>query len=76
MGGEGKVYAEGLLNWIVDEGREKKQISINKNEWSLIYHGNKIPQQNNGHDCGVFSILCADFLSDNLPLQYSQRFSK
>jgi sentrin-specific protease 1 len=30
------------------------------------------PQQNNGCDCGVFTILCADYLSDDLELQYKQ----
>jgi sentrin-specific protease 1 len=31
-----------------------------------------VPQQQNGYDCGVFSIMCADYVSDNLPLSYVQ----
>ena len=31
-----------------------------------------MPQQVNGVDCGLFACMCADFLSDDLPLRYSQ----
>ena len=31
-----------------------------------------VPTQQNGFDCGVFSIMAADFLSDNLPFTYTQ----
>lgn len=31
-----------------------------------------VPQQRNGVDCGVFTIICADFTSDNLNLSYNQ----
>ena len=31
-----------------------------------------MPQQCNGVDCGVFTTMCADFISDDLPLNYHQ----
>ena len=31
-----------------------------------------VPQQSNYVDCGVFTIVCADVLSDNLNLSYNQ----
>ncbi|RYY81263.1 hypothetical protein EON63_15820 [archaeon] len=40
----------------------------------MAYHipGQSCPQQENGFDCGVFTIMAADFLSDDLPLEYDQ----
>ena len=39
--------------------------------WTLE-HMNKIPQQRNGFDCGMFVINFCDFLSDDLELTFSQ----
>jgi sentrin-specific protease 1 len=66
----GKI-ATALLKWVADEGLKKKTIKITKKEWNKKFDS-QIPQQENGYDCGVFCIICADFLSDNLPLKYSQ----
>jgi hypothetical protein len=45
-----------------------------KGEWQ-IFKNNKseTPQQKNGYDCGVFTIMYADFLTENLPLSFSQK---
>jgi hypothetical protein len=75
MSGGGKRYLDAMLRWIVDEGREKKGIEVNPDEYKLIAQHNLTPQQRNGVDCGVFSTICADFLMDNLPIaesSYSQ----
>jgi sentrin-specific protease 1 len=64
---KGTFYMNGLLRWIQDEG-EKNNIIVNKEEWTLIDHGNDFPQQSNNYDCGLYAIVCADHLSDNLPV--------
>lgn len=71
MSGSGKKYLDAMLQYIVDEGREKKKIVINTSEWSLISQHQNTPQQSNGFDCGVFTIVCADFLSDDLSIESS-----
>ena len=38
----------------------------------FVNRSDEIPKQDNGFDCGVFTIVCADYLLDNLPLNYSQ----
>lgn len=48
MSGSGKKFLDAMLQWIVDEGREKKQITIDKNEWKLISSHRETPRQNNG----------------------------
>jgi len=64
-------YMGGLIMWIIDEGKRRGEIQTEEG-WSLINRSHDIPQQGNHHDCGVFTIVCADFLTDNLLLEYSQ----
>ena len=71
MGGRGQRYVEGLLRWVVDEAAAKNKVVVNKSEWSL--ERGVCPQQENGYDCGVFTVVCADFLADDLPLTYEQK---
>lgn len=64
-------YMSGLIQWIMDEGmnKHKPQREV---EWKLINQSKICPQQENDLDCGVFTIVCADYLTDDLLLQYSQ----
>jgi len=74
MGGSGiNRYLKHILHWLKDESKEKynNEYIINNNEWKLIDQEDDVPQQRNGFDCGMFTILCADFLSDNIPLNNS-----
>ena len=87
MSGSGRNYLQGLMQWLKDEAVDqtkdaikmkqrlgKSQEVVNADEWKLISQPRgQVPQQSNGFDCGVFSIVCADFLSDELPLNYSQQ---
>ena len=45
-----------------DEAKAKGK-PFNQLEWRLINMADHhdIPQQNNGNDCGVFVIVCADY---------------
>lgn len=71
MSGNGLRYMKHILQWLVDEANDKKKIKLDTSDW-ILKDDDPVPQQRNGFDCGVFSIMCADYLSDNLPLQYSQ----
>jgi sentrin-specific protease 1 len=75
MRGKGQFYMEGLRDWIRDEALMKNNATLDTSEWKLISRSHEIPQQGNGFDCGTFTIVSADFLSDDLPLNeqsYSQ----
>ena len=73
MSGSGHRYVNHIMRWLMEEGRSRHGIEVNQNEWTLQHQGgDDVPQQMNGFDCGVFTTMCADFLSDNLPLRYSQ----
>ena len=73
MNGGGDHFLDAARRWVVDEGRVKKNITIDPEDWTLVSRQAHVPQQGNGFDCGVFSCMCADYISDDLPLQcYSQ----
>lgn len=67
MRGEGGKYKTGLLQWVKDDAKAKKGIDLDTSDWKLISKRN-CPQQQNGFDCGMFSIMCADFMTDDLPV--------
>lgn len=78
MGASGKKYTDAILKYFQDESRAKLNVDLDVSLWHVEYYGNgtgimeNIPQQHNGVDCGVFSIMFADFISDNLPLVFTQ----
>ena len=69
------AYLDALFRWISDEAREKNEETFKKEQWSLrVMEG--VPQQSNGYDCGVFSLMAAAFISEDIDLTYSQRKMK
>jgi len=71
--GSGRLFLKALMRWLIDEARYKKKATIDPNSWKLFDQERHVPQQHNGYDCGVYTIACADFISDDLPLEYSQQ---
>lgn len=53
---------------------EGKDVDFEESQWKLFnsIDLNDVPRQKNGYDCGVFTIMYADFLTDNLPFSFSQ----
>jgi len=73
MSGSGRKYLSALQQWLKDEAKDKKGVDLDTADWKLLDREPDVPQQSNGYDCGVFSIMCADYLSDDLPIgSYSQ----
>lgn len=73
MAASGRKYLEAIMRYIKDEHQAKKGTPIDMSDWEIVScKRNETPQQHNGYDCGVFSIMFADFLSDNLELHFSQ----
>eukprot|EP01039_Chlorochromonas_danica_P002907 gene2907-3173_t len=71
MSGGGMVYLRDLKRWVADEHRDKKGTDLDMSSWTTM-SAQGIPQQRNGYDCGVFVVMCADYLTDDLPLTYRQ----
>lgn len=54
--------------WLRDEAIEEDQ--TDDYDKPVIH---ECPKQDNGYDCGVFTMMYADFLTDNLPLDFEQK---
>ena len=65
--GKGTKYVKALLRWLVDEARTRKNTALNTSEWKLT--SISCPQQRNGFDCGVYTVMATNFFSDNLPIE-------
>jgi hypothetical protein len=67
------VVVRELLHWLADEHMDKKGEQLGAiSKWTLHYAGITCPQQRNSWDCGVFTLMCCDYLAGNLPLVYNQ----
>jgi Ulp1 family protease len=60
------------LQYLQDEAQNKYPSSnlFHEEEWDLeIVSIERVPQQNNGSDCGVFVCMFTDFMLADLPLE-------
>ena len=57
------------MRYLQDEANER-HVQFNRDDWTCEVK--EVPQQKNGYDCGVFTIIFADLLSEDLPLNFSQ----
>ncbi|KAG6972449.1 hypothetical protein JG688_00003965 [Phytophthora aleatoria] len=73
MHGSGAACLKVLLRYLHDESEHKKKQKFNEEGWRLVTTTPDTPQQNNGSDCGVFSCMFADYLSQNKPLSFVQK---
>ena len=72
MSGPGTAYTDKVKDWLVKEMASKKKEVLNISEWKVFTQEKCVPQQgSNGNECGLFTMICADFLSDYLPMSYS-----
>jgi len=63
-------YSEAALNYMRDKHLQLHR-PFDVNEWRLS-NTQHVPRQANGYDCGVFTIMFMDFLTDRLPFIFSQ----
>jgi Ulp1 family protease len=74
-GSPGTNYLNAVLRYVGDTARKLRNTDFRKSEWVTI-PGNisikETPRQYNGYDCGVFVIMYVDFLTDRLPLHFSE----
>lgn len=63
--------ARNILKYLMTEAKEKKQTAF-ESGWDMSYD-EKIPQQTNENDCGVFVLEYSRCLALGKPLQFSQK---
>ena len=72
MSGLGTRYLNAALRYLGDEAKKRNIAGFDAADWTLIPSVDGTPQQNNGTDCGVFTVMFADFITDDLQLVFSQ----
>ena len=76
LGSSGETYTSAVMKYISDEWKDKEKSDYSDNDkWSIEDCRNNVPQQNNGHDCGVFVCMYAHLLSLNFELNFDQTHS-
>jgi sentrin-specific protease 1 len=66
------IFFKIMRNYIVAEAADKKVAGVDIDEWTDV-RGDACPKQNNGSDCGMFSVKFADYRSRDLALGFGQR---
>jgi sentrin-specific protease 1 len=72
MGGQGHNVLEVLRRYMEDESRTHRGLSVDLSDWAY-FTPQPVPQQQNGSDCGVFTIEFAECRSRRAALTFSQR---
>lgn len=72
LGGNGRLggkYLTAVLNYLhdLDQKVKKSHVEFNVKDWTLETVGDT-PRQKNAYDCGMFLLMIADFLTDDIPL--------
>ena len=66
----GMIYINALMQWIIDEAVNKNITPQERGDW--MFDNSTCPKQTNNCDCGIFTIMCANYNLDNLELSYNQ----
>ena len=61
--GKGEKYLKGVLQYLKDEHMRQFKKPMDESEWQLVPCTADTPQQGDGHNCGVFVCLFADFIA-------------
>jgi len=73
MGGSGRSCLDTMESYMAQEHKDKRGVPIPPSlKWKKVCTTDETPRQKNGSDCGVFSIMFAEFLSLDLPLEFDQ----
>lgn len=72
MGSSNPKCLSALRQYLEDESLDKKKQAYDTRNWKLE-SANKIPQQMNGSDCGVFSCMFAEYICANRKITFTQQ---
>ncbi|XP_075265140.1 uncharacterized protein LOC142357376, partial [Convolutriloba macropyga] len=71
MGGGDRACLRNLARYIQDEAKDKLGQDLDVSDWPHCFP-KSVPQQRNGHDCGMFAVKCADYESRGKAFTFSQ----
>ena len=75
MSGSGRTALQNLQQYFYDRARSTLHHDVPQSPsvpWELEDRFTRVPQQFNGDDCGVFSIVLADYTAQRRAIDYTQ----
>jgi sentrin-specific protease 1 len=72
LGRNGDIYLKAVERWMTDDMKIRFNMDIDIKKWKFTNTFLNVPQQKNGHDCGVFSLLNIQYDIEDKPLDYNQ----
>ena len=73
MGGSGETVLAALQRWLRDEAADKQWIGTRMDDTPWRWKHPTVPQQHNGHDCGVFAAQFAELVCRDQPVYFDAR---
>ena len=64
------AYLEAMRSYLWDEAKVR-EVPVDWRAWDLVPGSTRTPQQQDCVNCGVFTIITANFLAQNLDLRFS-----
>ena len=71
LGGENNECLDTLLDYLAQELKDKKNRQLDVYE-RRRYNDQNLPKQENGSDCGVFTLKFADFVARDAEINFTQ----
>ena len=65
-------YLNIFQRWLIDEMAARHNKKLDPVNWTFVQNNASVPQQDNSIDCGVFAMMYADYIADDLPLDFEQ----
>lgn len=76
LGGRNPNFLKHMRRFVEDEVKQyhpERLAELKLDEWQELHHTD-VPHQNNGSDCGVFTIKFADYVSENRPFNFTHKY--
>ncbi|KAH8742076.1 hypothetical protein FG386_003403 [Cryptosporidium ryanae] len=69
-----KIFYDNMNRYIHDEHLDKKKKKFNRNIKHFTVFNDPVPQQQNGSDCGIFTCMFAECISDSRSFDFNVEF--
>ena len=71
---DGSEYLNGVLQYLEAEWNDTNKIACFDNgKWEIKTHSDKLNIQENHYDCGIFTILYAEFITQKREINFHQK---
>jgi sentrin-specific protease 1 len=66
------MYTRAVMRWIADE-HDSRSIPFDQQSWSqVVLSASQFPQQTNNEDCGVFTLMAAEYFARGRKVNFDQ----